>query len=594
MIRFRPAALLMPAALLAACAPSTRPGTAGAAPDAARTARLDRGIGELFALGLSPGMSVAVIRGGDVVYMKGFGQADRERGTAVTPETEFYIASSTKAFTGLAAAILAREGVIDLDVPLSRYLPEVRFKPPLSADAITLRQLLTHTHGISNDGPIVFRTAYSGEHTPEMLVQLLAEQPAAEQGRAFRYGNLGYNIASLAIDRAVKGHWQDVLQTRIFAPLGMRSTSARLSTLDRTRLAMPYSSIDSGFVRIPYAKGDENMHAAGGIISTAADLARWVEANLNQGRIDGRQAIPAAAVADAQRLQVRHSERSDAWPRHGYALGWQVGTHGADTLVHHFGGFPGFGAHVSFMPARGVGVVALANGGFDQPLIHAAARYAYDVMTGNDSADVRLARERSELARQSAAIRERIGKNRAERAARSQVLPHPLSAYAGTYEHPLYGRLTLRVDGNRLVATIGRLASVTEVFRGDENALRIELEPGQGEVLRFAFDGASARSVEWSGRTFQRVGDDGLSWQPSWPGTHMVVMKGNPYTGGDWTFRFKMPGGYWIHPHRHPVDARVLVMSGAFLAGHGEKLDSANVQTLSPGERITLQRGMAH
>ena len=85
-----------------------------------------------------------------------------------------------------------------------------------------------------------------------------------------------------------------------------------------------------------------------------------------------------------------------------------------------------------------------------------------------------------------------------------------------------------------------------------------------------------------------------LNWQPSWPGTQMAVMKGEPYVGGDWTFRFRMPAGYWIHPHRHRVDARILVISGAFLVGHGEALDSTRVRSLNPGQTITLERGTAH
>lgn len=85
-----------------------------------------------------------------------------------------------------------------------------------------------------------------------------------------------------------------------------------------------------------------------------------------------------------------------------------------------------------------------------------------------------------------------------------------------------------------------------------------------------------------------------LNWQPSWPGTEMAVVKGNPYTGGDWTFRFRMPAGYWIHPHRHPVDARIRVVSGTFLVGHGEALDSTRVEALGPSGTTTLRNGMPH
>jgi hypothetical protein len=85
-----------------------------------------------------------------------------------------------------------------------------------------------------------------------------------------------------------------------------------------------------------------------------------------------------------------------------------------------------------------------------------------------------------------------------------------------------------------------------------------------------------------------------LAWRPSWPGTTMAITKGDPFTGGEWSFRFRMPAGYWIHPHRHPVDARIRVISGTFLVGHGEQLDSTRVDVLTPGRTITLQLGMPH
>src|SRR5687768_685055 len=112
------------------------------------TSGLDSTLAHLFALDLAPGMSVAVVRDTQVIYAKGFGWADVEARRAVTPQTIFYIASTTKSFTGLAAAMLAEQSRLDLDAPLSRLLPAARLQSPLSADSITLRSLLSHTHGI--------------------------------------------------------------------------------------------------------------------------------------------------------------------------------------------------------------------------------------------------------------------------------------------------------------------------------------------------------------------------------------------------------------------------------------------------------------
>lgn len=87
---------------------------------------------------------------------------------------------------------------------------------------------------------------------------------------------------------------------------------------------------------------------------------------------------------------------------------------------------------------------------------------------------------------------------------------------------------------------------------------------------------------------------DSLVWEPSWPGTQMAVVRGAPFREGEFVFRFRMPAGYWIHPHTHPVDAHIRVVSGAFLAGRGTTLDSAAVRVLVPGDTIVLMHGMPH
>lgn len=193
------------------------------------TSSLDSTLADIFALDLAPGMAIAVVRDTQVIYAKGFGWADVEARRAVTPQTIFYIASTTKSFTGLAAVLLAEQGRLDLDAPLSRYLPTARLLAPLSADSITLRSLLSHTHGIENDGPIVFRTAYTGEHTNDQLMALLGAHAAAKSGRAYDYGNIGYNVAALAMDVALGESWRDVLQRTIFEPLGMTRAASALS-----------------------------------------------------------------------------------------------------------------------------------------------------------------------------------------------------------------------------------------------------------------------------------------------------------------------------------------------------------------------------
>lgn len=467
---------------------------------------LDPGVSSLFALDLAPGMAVAAVRGGDLLYLRGFGLADLETERPVTPETVFYIASSTKAFTAQAAAILHLRGDIDLDVPLSRYLPDLRLHSSLSADDITLRDLLTHTHGISGSGPVVFRTAYSGVHTHAQLLELLARHEPAGTGRAFNYGNIGYNVASLAMDEVLDTSWKDVLQREIFGPLGMVNTTGYMSHTDQNQLAMPYAAEEEGFRRLTVVKGDANMHAAGGLVTTAADLAIWLEANVSDGRVDGAQVLSYQPLTENHRQQADQDRDFGEYHRHGWTLGWDVGTYEGDTLIHRFGSFPGYRSHMSFMPEHGIGVAVLVNeaalGGM---LADEVANYIYDWVLEKPGLEQKWAAKIDSLRARAEEGRQRIGADRARRAARPQTLPHPLEAYAGAYENDELGRMEWRVVDGELEVSMGLLESAVEVFNGAENQLRVELLGG-GQVVGFAFQGDEARSLRYMGRAFARVG----------------------------------------------------------------------------------------
>ncbi|MCI0434582.1 MAG: serine hydrolase [Gemmatimonadetes bacterium] len=483
---------------------------------------LDPMLTRMFSHGAAPGMAVIVVRDTQVIYSRGFGWADTESRKPFVPSTVFYIASTTKTFTGLMAALLDRAGAIDLDATLARSLPGVALQAPLSADAITLRDLLTHTHGISNDGPIVYRTAYSGEHTNELLLRLLALHGPDERGRAFRYGNIGFNIASLVIDAATRESWKDVEARLLFRPLGMTSTTARRSEADAGRLAMPYRpSPESGHERLRYIKGDGNMHAAGGILTTAQDLARWLEVHINEGVLDGRRVFDADVMREAHTpfatqngwaaLMPRGLRRLLAFlggrggiRRHGYALGWNVGTLNGETILDHGGGFPGFRTNLSFMPDRRIGIAVLVNdGAMGGPLGDDVTEYIYERLIRGASVDGEWQARVAAYPERVREAREGIAADRARRAARPQTLPHPLEAYTGVFEDDALGRMEWRIRGGRLEVTAGLMTSDVEVYDGPNHRLRVELTGG-GEVVEFLFRDGRVTGIRYAGRTFTK------------------------------------------------------------------------------------------
>ena len=461
--------------------------------------------------GAVPGVSIAVVRGDEIVYLVGFGMADIEAGLAVTPHTPFYIASSTKSFTALAAALLDHEGAIDLDGSVARYAAGATFQPSVNADRVTLRELLTHTHGLDND-PIAFRAAFSGEHTPQVMWHLLAgtmPNDKAPHG-TFGYTNVGYNILSLLLDRETGQLWQDVLDARIFTPLGMDRTTAYASEAERMGWApaAPYRAVgpNGSPERIYLAKQDNTMQAAGGMYTTAADAARWLQVQLNDGRLAGEQAFPAEVIRETHRRWAETDASYGPFVRTGYGLGWYVGTYDSEPMLHHFGGFGGAFSHISFMPERDLGVAVFVNEtGLGGRLATLLATLTYDWWHGVPDAREKAEAFVEQIPEQLAHARSRDVAERASRAERTWTLSQPFEAYAGTYVSPRYGTLTITVEKDALVARLGNLWAVATPFTAPDT-MRFEMIPGRGQVVGFRADENGTFSyARFDDEIFERV-----------------------------------------------------------------------------------------
>lgn len=478
---------------------------------AAFSADADRYIQEtLAAFPMVPGIAMAVVRGEQIVYSKGFGLADVGARVAATGETDYYIASSTKSFTSLAVALLAAEGKLDLDRSLQSYLPDVVFDSAIEADSITLRDLLTHTAGISNEA-IVFRTAISGEHTRADLLSALSAtevQSRAPRGE-FRYTNLGYNIISLILDRETGMPWQDLLASTVFEPAGLDRTTAYASVPLREGwpLARPYWGTAVGEMEQLYLeKQDNTMQAAGGMYSTANDLGRWVAIQLNGGRLAGQQIFPADVIRETHYPHAQTDTEFGPYERDGgYGLGWYIGGYDGNTLIHHFGGFAGWRSHVSFMPDDAIGVVVLANQApVASPLTDLFATYAYDWWLDRDSLGQVYAAKRDEVAGGVAERIQRVDADVAQRAGREWTLTETLDAYVGTYRSELYGTLTITIEDGVLAASIGNLHAVSTPFTRP-NTIRVELIPMSGQVIGFVVEDGVVVGARGSGAEFEKV-----------------------------------------------------------------------------------------
>src|SRR5687768_10633617 len=260
-----------------------------------------------------PGIAIVVIKDDKPIFIRAYGMADKEAGIKADPDTLYYIASSTKSFTALAAAMLDQEGKIEFSDPLTKYTPGIRFKNEIP-DKITIRDLLTHTSGLRNN-PLVNRLAFTGQIDQSDLDRVLAEGTTLNDANfgKYNYTNLGYNIYGLALHYHLHRKWQDVLQERIFIPAGLQHTTAYVSKARarKYKIAAPYvidtDVVNAGkMVRSQLEKTDENMQSAGGMFMSISDLGRWLNLNMNSGKVGGKQVLPAHLDRKSTRLNSSH------------------------------------------------------------------------------------------------------------------------------------------------------------------------------------------------------------------------------------------------------------------------------------------------
>lgn len=493
-------AILAAAALLTAT-----PAAAGPVDDRFRTdaeAFIRRAMDRV---GVVPGLAIAVVEGEEVLLSAGYGVADLETGAPVDADTRFYIASSTKSFTALAIAAMAARGEVDLEAPLSAWSRAPGL--PAAAADVSLTDLLSHRSGLDNS-PMSFRAAMSGEHTPEAMRGLVAAtvaRPDAPHG-TFRYSNAGYNLATTLLEARDGRDWRLLVRDEVLRPIGMTDTTGWVSEAraDGVVAAGHLGHGAEGPVRSPLQKVDATMQSAGGLVSTAGDMARWLEIQINDGVLDGRRVFPAGLVASTHQPLATNNATFGPYVREFYGLGWQIGRYGDDVLIHHFGNFAGSRAHVSFMPARRLGVVVMVNeDAVAGDLADLVANYVYDWRAGRPDLEAAYDAALTAFVAQRDAARASIARQQAERAARPWQLARPLAAYAGTYVSPTLGTVRVVERDGALVVRAGVMEAVAEPFTRPES-IRVELAPLQGQAIVFAAEGEVPASLVFLGETFER------------------------------------------------------------------------------------------
>ena len=460
------------------------------------------------ATGHSSGTAVAVVKDGKVIYEGYFGFADIHGAKPVTRDTAFYIASTTKPFLALNTLLKEATGQLDTRTSLQAMFPDVRFNG-FDAASVTVKNLLVHTSGIDNQ-PLVWATAFSGIHDATSRRALVAASyPDAKAAPGtFKYTNVGYNILSVWLDQAFAMPWQDQLRSTIFQPLGMARTSAYISDA-KTKdwpLAKPYSYASANPEEPLYlGKSDNTMHAAGGLVSTAPDLAKFLVAQLSRGTLAGKPIFPESLIEQSHAPQTTTDARYLDFQRTGYAWGWYTGEYKGQRMLHHFGAFAGFHAHLSFIPGKNIGLVVLNNEDVLSPrLTNLIADYAYGVLLNEPDIQAKMRGRFDDLQAQAREMKSAVAKQRAVIQGRAWRLSQPLEAYVGTYSNALLGDIQVDLNADRtLTIRWGKLVAAATGYDG-ENQVRVEFSPNSGEVVSFVTRDGRVDAITFEHMTFKK------------------------------------------------------------------------------------------
>jgi CubicO group peptidase (beta-lactamase class C family) len=308
-----------------------------------------------------PGLSLALVDGGEIVHVRGFGRACPD-GAAPSPQTPFFIGSTTKSFTALAVMQLVEAGQVELDAPVQRYLTWFRVADPQASAQITVRHLLNQTSGIPlapawqalvdfDDGPD------AAERQARALTTLeLSHAP----GAAFEYSNVNFNLLGLVIEAASGEIYADYVQRHIFDPLGMLHSYTSKAAAQQNGLAVGHQTWFGVPVAVPDLPVPTGSLPSGQLISSAEDMGHYLIAQLNGGRYGGAQILSSEGIAELHRPAVEASSAGVAMGH--YAMGWYVDEHNGMPVVHHTGMVPDFYTYMALLPEQNKGVVMLVNG----------------------------------------------------------------------------------------------------------------------------------------------------------------------------------------------------------------------------------------
>ena len=398
-----------------------------------------------------PGAAVAIVQDGETFLAQGYGVRDITADAPVDADTVFQLASNTKSMTAFVAGTLVDHGLIGWDTPVSQVLPELELQDMYATRFVTLRDLLSHRSGL----PAFFgdTLGYLGYDRPELLRRLRFIAPGSSFREVAAYSNLGFFIAGEVIARLTGGTWEDAVRERLLQPLGMsRSAPAATDVPADGNMSAHHGVIEGELRVVPI--DDHGVHgAAGSAVSTATDLAVWMQMLLAGGEGNGQRLVTEETVRDmfapsmVSDISFSEAPPIDASSGFSYGLGWGNFHYHGYEVIEKGGALAGVRSVVCMVPKLRAGIAVLANRNLTY-LPEAIRAFALEQWLGAADFDMQ-----AEIESRTSAIDELFAA--APLPASRVPATVPLEYLAGSYENALYGAAEVIIDGEDLRLELG-------------------------------------------------------------------------------------------------------------------------------------------
>jgi CubicO group peptidase (beta-lactamase class C family) len=350
---------------------------------------LEAYVNQLVEIGRPPGLSLAVVKKGEIVYQRGFGLADGPRNIAATPDTVFQWMSISKIATAVAIFQLHERGALDIEDPVVKYLPFFKVgRPPEGGQKITIRHLLNHSSGLAHPARMLGMVHVDGRPYPdqvELVRRLVAKYRKLkfEPGTRAAYTNLGYTVLGAIVEVVSGQAHHEYLVEHIFRPLRMDNSNHIYTETMRANAAVgsqPKSSITSALLalvvddpdffiretvngRMWLRRASPDFSGGAGVNGPAMEAARFAAAFLNGGSLNGDRILSPESVTmmieDGHIVAKGGPGLIYKGAEHG--LGWLIWPNGDRQRIMHSGEGPGFSSIMQLYPEEGLGVVVMGN-----------------------------------------------------------------------------------------------------------------------------------------------------------------------------------------------------------------------------------------